>query len=46
MVLFTRDSLSLRLEDMTEYYSNDGVFTKEEAAEWCQNRLEKAGEIQ
>lgn len=36
----------IRLEDMTEYYSNDGVFTKEEAAEWCQNRLEKAGEIQ
>ena len=24
----------IRLEDMTEYYSDDGVFTKEEAAEW------------
>ena len=27
----------IRLEDMTEYYSNDGVFTKEEAAEWRMN---------
>lgn len=36
----------IRLEDMTEYYSNDGVFTKEEAAEWCRTKLKKAGEIQ
>ena len=29
----------IRLEDMTEYYSNDGVFTKEEAAEWLKTHI-------
>ncbi len=29
----------IRLEDMTEYYSNDGVFTKDEAAEWLKTHI-------
>ena len=24
----------IRLEDMTEYYSEDGIFTQDEAVEW------------
>ena len=31
----------IRLEDMTEYYSNDGVFTKEEAAAWPKTLADK-----
>lgn len=28
----------IRLEDMTEYYSEDGIFTQDEAAEWLLKR--------
>jgi len=36
----------IRLEDMTEYYSEDGVFTKEEAAEWKINGDSKMNELE